>query len=250
MSTPRKKPAAKAKAKRNESHTGPGWLTVFCFSAMSFAAGGATATVALESAATLDEFKARNIRAEAPPPPLELVSFDKPGGRTKPQFFPETNRVDWSISLRPGVPTIPVKLDNLSKRDNHRVLFQVLSEDRDPQLAAVLYVRANGKAIIQLPPAEYRLDVVSTSINMDWDIAKDQYASPRLKMNIESDQSAIIAQKHLEITDGGSLRRRKGQTIRAAKSDLPVAPDEPQEKQEIDYGDIEIPDETSTRPKS
>ncbi len=256
--------AAHPTPSKHETRSGPGWFALIASSGLFFAAGWGSATLAIDSAAAIDAYKGRSIQAEAPPPPLELVSFDEPGINSKPQWFPETNRIDWSISLRPGVSTTPVKIDNLAERENHRVLFQVISEDRDPQLAAVLFVRANGRAAIQLPPAEYRLDVVSTPIDMAWSIAKEQYASPRMKLEIEAKRSSIIGQEHLEISDGGTLRPRKSQTIRITKASAHPAPspseaadpvpgvneDATKEPLEVDYGAIEIGSPNSSRPET
>lgn len=216
------------------------------------------------SVEVINKFNARTVRpdiANKAPDPFNQVSFNEVERPKKLQWFPESNKVEWSITLRPNVPTVPVRIDSLSEIENSRVLFYIVEEDRDPILAAQVYIRSKDKAVIKLPAADYRLDVISTPVDMVWDIAKDQYASPRFKLAVETRRGSIISQMHLELGDGGNIRRYRPQSLRRPdkfeaetanpdSSDAQEPAPTPTEPAEVDYGALEMALRNSARPET
>ena len=216
--------------------SGPGWpmtifltLTAFCLGI----AGGTLIDGTLESVET---YKPRPSQSGDPPSAvLDFLPTDQEP-ESQEEWFPSNNAIDWSISIRPAVTTLPLEIQNESSDENRRILFHILSDTSAPRLAAILHIAAGKRAVIRLPESNYRLDVISTSTAMPWKIAQKQYAIPTFTIPLFEESGKIIVEQKLVVQSDGAIRFAKPAITRHLKESPPKGAQKAEES--IDYGDL------------
>lgn len=227
---------------------GPGWTIAIMISAASLCIGFVGGVLVDGSVGLINDYKAKIPSSStrlSPDKPIVQAALNERSAKTiktSSAWYPDNNRIEWFIRLRPGVTTTPMKIENENPEENRKIVFQLKSRDASTRPAAVLYIHAGETARINLPSASYRLDMASTPSAMPWDIASKQPALPKFEIPLRTFGREGLDQKTLFLGASGNLR------LTEQLADLPT-PMDPQprkisrERKSPDYDSIGVDEE-------
>lgn len=230
---------------------GPGWGLTIASALFSLLLGFGGGMLVDGSVELINAYKIRANAAEGPPSQtLEQITADPiPLSPPKNQtaWYPDNNQIEWFISLRPGIRTVPVEIENEHPNENRKIVFQYLSNRAAPRPAAEIYIRAGETARINLPVASYRLDLASTPPGMPWEIAKKQPALPTFTIPLDNSSRDLLARKLLYIGVSGSVRLAEPLSG-LTQGDKPSKSPSPPSPEPTDYDAIGVDEEPSPEP--
>lgn len=93
-----------------------------------------------------------------------------PAPKVAPAWFPENNRVDWKLAIRPDQTPIGLSVRNASTQHNRILRFYLRAPGYSQMIpAADLYIRPSKEAELRLPPGQYLIQQIETPIDMPFD---------------------------------------------------------------------------------
>lgn len=192
------------RSKRNLAET-------IVFSTIAMIAGIVAGVAGDGTAEVLNDFHARKSNRSSTIAHAEIAkSYPQSQPVEKPQWFPENNHIEWSISLRPNEIPIGIDVRNESLTKNLRISF-LAPDGRTYRHAATLYLQAAKQSVIRLPAGQYRVDIAASPLQMPWQQAQRQVSIPSYALLLSPENRETSELTRLDIDEDGKVRQTKKQ---------------------------------------
>lgn len=190
------------RSKRNLAET-------IVFSTIAMIAGIVAGIAGDGTAEVLNDFHARTSNSHRAIQHTEIAASDpQPLPAENPQWYPENNHIEWSISLRPNEIPIGIDVRNESLTRNLRISF-LAPDGRTYRHAATLYVQAAKQSVIRLPAGQYRIDIAGSPVQMPWQQAQRQVSIPSYSLQLSPENRESMNLTRLDIDEDGKVRQTK-----------------------------------------